>query len=147
MNDLPSTIRAVTWAEHEHDIRSVRQAVFVVEQAVPEDLDFDGVDPVCRHALASCGNEVVATGRMQPDGHIGRIAVLKAWRGRGIGSALVRCFMDMAKRKGLDHVYLNAQISAVGFYEKLGFCRTGDVFLDAGIEHIRMESESGPQDE
>jgi predicted GNAT family N-acyltransferase len=82
---------------------------------------------------------------MQADGHLGRIAVLKAWRGRGVGSALVRFFVDTAKQKGLGRVYLNAQLPAVGFYENLGFRKVGGVFMDAGIRHIRMEMEFDPR--
>jgi len=133
------TIKAAHWSEHECDIRLVRHNVFVLEQSVPKDLDFDGVDPICCHTLAFSKNKAVATGRMEPDGHIGRIAVIKECRGCGIGSAIVRFFMDIAKRRKLDYVYLNAQISAVSFYEKLGFYSTGNIFIDAGIEHIRME--------
>jgi len=142
MSNTRTIIRASTWSDHEQEIRSVRNSVFVVEQSVPEDLDFDGLDPTCCHALAFSGDEVVATGRMESDGHIGRIAVLKAHRGCGIGSALVQFFLSMAKRKKMGLVYLNAQVTAVGFYEKLGFHRTGDVFMDADIEHVRMERES-----
>jgi len=133
------TIRAVTWSDHEQDIRAVRTSVFVVGQGVPEDLDFDGLDPECCHALAFSGDKVVATGRMESDGHIGRIAVLEAHRGSGIGSAIVQFLSDMAKEKEMGPVYLNAQLTAVGFYERLGFHRIGGVFMDAGIQHIRME--------
>jgi predicted GNAT family N-acyltransferase len=138
------TIKPASWSEHERAIRSVRHAVFVLEQSVAKGLDFDGSDSACRHALAFSEDDVVGTGRML-DGHIGRIAVLKPWRGRGIGSALVQFFMDMAKQKGLDRVYLNAQLPAVSFYESLGFCKIGEVFMDAGIKHIRMERESDPR--
>jgi predicted GNAT family N-acyltransferase len=142
LNEYKPTIKAATWSEHERAIRSVRHTVFVVEQRVPEELDFDGVDPTCCHALAFSGNKVVGTGRVQTDGHIGRVAVLKAWRGQGIGSALVEFLADAAKRKGLSRLYLNAQVSAVEFYEKLGFQRTGNLFMEAGIEHIAMVRET-----
>ena len=145
MNKRKPTIKAATWSRDERKIRSVRHTVFVLEQAVPSDLDFDGTDPACYHVLALSDNRAVATGRVQADGHIGRIAVLKMWRGHGIGSALVQFLASEAKRKGLDRVYLNAQISAVGFYEKLGFQRTGSVFMEAGIKHIAMTRESEPQ--
>lgn len=138
-------IRVATWLDHEQDIRAIRTSVFVAEQGVPEELDFDGLDAYCCHALAFCGDDVVATGRMESDGHIGRIAVLEAHRGSGIGSAIVQFFVDMAKRKEMGLVYLNAQMTAVGFYEKLGFHRVDSVFMDAGIQHIRMERVFEPE--
>lgn len=144
MNNRRPVIQAATWAKHEQEIRSVRHPVFVLEQAVPEDLDFDGEDATCYHALALSGGKAVGTGRVQSDGHIGRIAVLRAWRGQGIGSTLVQFLADAAKRNGVHRVYLNAQVPAVGFYEKLGFRKTGDIFLEAGIEHIKMVRESIP---
>jgi predicted GNAT family N-acyltransferase len=144
MSRQEPTVTAATWVEHEREIRSVRHAVFVIEQGVPEDLDFDDRDSGSLHALARLGGEVVATGRIQPDGHIGRIAVLKAYRGGGIGAAIVRFLVGAARRWGLGRVYLDAQVSAEGFYERLGFRRMGGVFMEAGIEHIRMERDAGP---
>jgi predicted GNAT family N-acyltransferase len=134
-------IRAATWSDDEQSIRAIRTSVFVMEQNVPAERDFDGLDASCRHALAFAGDRAVATGRMEPDGHIGRIAVLGPNRGCGIGSAVVKFFVDMANRNKVDRVYLNAQTTAVGFYERLGFRKQGDVFMDAGIEHVRMERE------
>ena len=142
MNKSGRIIRAARWSVDEQSIRSVRNSVFVVEQNVPEERDFDGLDVSCCHALAFAGDLAVATGRMEPDGHIGRIAVIRSHRGCGIGSAIVKFFVDMAARKKISPVYLNAQMTAVGFYEKLGFRKRGGVFMDAGIEHIRMERES-----
>ena len=139
MDTAPPTIRLATWPADETHLRAVRHAVFADEQAVPRDLDFDGADPHCHHALAFVGVEPVATGRIQADGHIGRVAVLKPWRNQGIGSDLAHFLMEIAGKDGHDRVYLNAQKSAVGFYRKLGFYEVGEPFMEAGIEHIRME--------
>lgn len=132
-------IRLATWAADELHIRYVRRAVFVVEQAIAEVLDFDGRDPDCLHALAFSPKGPVATGRMEPDGHIGRVAVVKVWRHRGLGTAIVRFFLALARERGLGRVYLNAQQQAVPFYERLGFSVCGEPFMDAGMEHVRME--------
>jgi predicted GNAT family N-acyltransferase len=132
------TIEAAAWAEHGREIQAVRHAVFTLEQSVPANLDFDGADPDSCHALALSDDVPVATGRIQADGHIGRVAVLKEWRGRGIGTALVEFLSKEANHQGLDRVCLNSQMSAVAFYEKLSFQREGDTFMEAGIEHIRM---------
>lgn len=146
MSKINMTIRAAAWSDHEQEIRSVRNSVFVLEQGVPKERDFDGLDPTCCHALAFRGEKIIATGRMESDGHIGRIAVLKAYRGCGIGSAIMKFFVDMAGRQQMSAVYLNAQMTAVGFYEKIGFRRTGNVFMDAGIEHVKMERVSEQPD-
>ena len=142
MSDQIPTIRDATWTGQEREIRAVRQEVFVLELGVPKELDFDGSDSDCRHALAYCGGDVVGTGRMMADGHIGRIAVLKNWRNRCVGSAILQFLLDMAKRDGLAQVYLNSQKSAIGFYEKFGFHQIGAFFVEAGIEHVRMENGS-----
>jgi len=143
MSETRRSVRAATWAEDGDVIRSVRQDVFIREQAIPRELDFDGTDPMCVHALAFAGDEAVGTGRMSADGRIGRIAVIKRWRRQRIGSALVSCLAGIAGQRGLECVYLNSQKSAVGFYEAIGFVGAGEPFTEAGIEHIRMESTPG----
>jgi predicted GNAT family N-acyltransferase len=140
---LPA-IRLATWAADEPHLRSVRTKVFVVEQAIREALDFDGKDPACLHALAISQKHPVATGRMEPDGHIGRVAVVEAWRHRGFGTAIVRFLVARAKERGLDRVYLNGQQQALRFYQRLGFSPCGEPFMEAGIVHIRMEKNTEP---
>ena len=140
MSHKTPIIRDASWAEQQRDIGQIRLSVFVQELGVPEDRDFDGSDAGCRHALAFVGDEAVGTGRIKPDGHIGRIAVLKPWRNHKVGSSILQFLLDMAKRDGLAQVYLNSQSSAVGFYEKFGFTQIGEFFVDAGIDHIRMEN-------
>lgn len=127
------------WPGDAATIRSIRDAVFVRELGVPADLEWDGLDPDCAHLLAydMAGNPI-ATARLQADGHIGRMAVLPEWRGRGVGGAMLLMLIELAAAHGLDEVYLDAQVSAAGFYHRHGFISTGDEFETAGIPHIRM---------
>lgn len=138
MNDGDAKLRTASWPDDEAEIRAIRHTVFVHGLGVPADLEIDGKDSNCVQVLAYLDGRAVGTGRMAADGHIGRVAVLEAWRGRGIGAGLVRFLVGEARCSGLGRVYLNAQIDAVAFYEKLGFERTGAVFMEAGIEHVMM---------
>ena len=132
-------VRVVEWAEAQRDIRSIRKAVFIEEQGVPEELDLDGLDRDCLHVLAfDEQGQPIGTARMQEDGKIGRMAVLKPRRGRGVGRALLQALLKEAGRRRLSLVYLASQIQAIGFYEKQGFQITGDIFLDASIPHRNM---------
>jgi len=106
---------------------------------VPEELEWDEIDARCRHVLAFLPDgEAIGTGRLLPDGHIGRMAVLKAWRGRGAGSAILTLLLRLARQAGFDVARLHAQTHAVGFYAKYGFTVTGDEFMEAGIPHRAM---------
>ncbi len=121
------------------DIRLVRDAVFGEEQGVRRDLDWDGRDPACVHALAADPRHgPVGTGRLQPDGRIGRLAVLPPWRRRGIGGALLEALVASARDRGLEQVRLHAQVHTVAFYEQHGFERQGFPFVEAGIRHVGM---------
>jgi predicted GNAT family N-acyltransferase len=127
------------FAEQRQRIMQVRYAVFVKEQGVPAELEQDDQDPVCRHALLLLDGRPVATGRLEADGHIGRIAVVRPMRGKGLGSRVVAFLEDLARARGLRRVYLGAQVPAIPFYEKLGYRCYGAEFLDAGIVHRHME--------
>ncbi|MDE3009581.1 MAG: GNAT family N-acetyltransferase [Pseudomonadota bacterium] len=129
----------VDWARHGPALAAVRHAVFVIEQGVPEQLEWDGLDPECRHAAAfAADGQVIGTGRLLPDGRIGRMAVLAAWRRRGVGAALLRLLLAEALGRGDRHIHLHAQVDAVAFYERSGFVASGADFLDAGIVHRSM---------
>ena len=133
------TVRRADWAADGPGLRAVREAVFLREQGVPADLEWDGLDPECAHALAlDARGEAIGTARLTPDGHIGRMAVLAPWRGHGVGTALLEAMLAEARRRGFARVALNAQLTAGGFYRRSGFAPEGDEFLDAGIPHIRM---------
>ena len=116
----------------------LRSEVFVVEQAVPEELEVDGLDDACMHALATRDDEPVGVGRMQVDGHIGRIAVRKPFRGQGIGTQIMQALIGEARRRELPSVYLGSQVHARIFYEDLGFVPYGEPFEEAGIPHVMM---------
>lgn len=126
-------------AENEASIRQIRTSVFIEEQAVDPELDFDGLDECAIHVLASLDNQAVATGRMLEDGHIGRIAVLQNCRGRGLGSKIVLSLVEEAATRGYERIYLGAQKHALDFYSGLGFTPYGDEFIDAGIVHLSMQ--------
>ena len=120
-------------------MNDIRFKVFCDEQGVDPALELDEFDDVSLHVLALVEGKPAGTGRMQDDGHIGRIAVLKEFRGQDIGTAVMNALIEQAKANGLERVYLGSQLTAMPFYEKLGFTEYGDVFLDADIEHKHME--------
>jgi predicted GNAT family N-acyltransferase len=135
-------VELVSWIEAEPAIRAIREAVFIVEQGVPEELEWDGLDPSSTHVLARNNRgEAIGTARMQPEGKIGRMAVLRNWRGRGVGRALLQKLLDLAVQQRLMRAMLAAQIHALGFYERAGFQAIGEPFMDAGIPHRIMVKE------
>lgn len=150
--DQDLRVELVDWAEAEAAIRAIRETVFIVEQGVPETLEWDGLDPACAHVLAwNDRGEPIGTARIQVNGTIGRMAVLKDRRGCGVGRALLQALLDLAERQGLSRVTLSAQTHALAFYERAGFRVIGEPFMDAGILHRKMEREvigprSGSQD-
>ena len=131
-------VRIGGWDELGEPALRIRHAVFVVEQSVPPELEHDAEDLQCRHALATVDGLPVGTGRLTGDAHIGRMALLRDYRGRGIGSRLLRALIEEARARGDREVVLNAQIQAIPFYQRLGFVAEGSVFDDAGIPHRRM---------
>ncbi|MEX0731330.1 MAG: GNAT family N-acetyltransferase [Aquisalimonadaceae bacterium] len=133
------SIESGDWDRLRGEAAVIRFGVFVVEQNVPEELELDLLDDSSRHWLARNQNgEVVGTARLTPDHHIGRMAVLADYRGRGIGRGLVRAIQQHARDNGIPQLSLNAQTYAIPFYEKLGFRAEGAEFLDAGILHRTM---------
>ena len=127
------------WQEYKLSLTAVRCQVFVVEQQVPEALELDAYDPCCHHVLMSDSQgRPVGAGRIKPDGHIGRMAVLKDCRGQGIGTAMLMALLEHARARGHARVFLHAQVSAIPFYAKFGFVENGEPFTDAGISHRRM---------
>jgi predicted GNAT family N-acyltransferase len=126
-------------SQHAGEIRRIRYDVFTREQHIDHNIDFDGQDSTALHVLVAYGGLIVGTGRMLQDGHIGRLAVLKAYRGRGFGSAAVQALVREAEKLRMARVYLGAQQHAVGFYEQLGFSVCGKPYNEVGIRHIPME--------
>jgi predicted GNAT family N-acyltransferase len=133
------SVRDADWATDGLKLRHVRRTVFIVEQNVPEELEWDDADAVCLHAIAEDGaGNPIATGRLLVGGHIGRIAVLAAWRGRGVGAAIFEYLIAAATRLGYRELLLNAQTHAIGFYARYGFAPCGPEFIEAGIAHRPM---------
>jgi len=133
-------LRIATWGELGTGARAVRQAVFVDEQKVPPNLEWDDHDEDCVQLLATdTSGNAIGTGRLLADGAIGRIAILEAHRGHGLGRAIMEALMIEARRRGFTETYLTAQTQARAFYEKLGFAVAGEEFLEAGIPHVTMK--------
>ncbi len=133
------SIRRVRWHEARSLLSAIRQTVFVAEQRVPEDLEWDGRDGECIHLLAAApGGEGIGTGRLLPDGHIGRMAVLVSWRGKGVGAAMLAELIAAAREQGHAEAHLSAQTHAIGFYRRFGFEPVGSEYMDAGIAHRAM---------
>lgn len=127
------------WQMQQSHARAVRDDVFIKEQNIPVELEWDEMDSVSLHAVAyDETGTAIGTARLLPDSHIGRMAVVSAMRGVGIGSALLESLMQEACRRGDKAVELNAQIRAEPFYARHGFAREGREFIEAGIPHIRM---------
>ncbi len=127
------------WTTLREGAQAVRYEVFVLEQSVPLEMEWDEMDPLCVHAVAyDDEGTAIATGRLLPDGHVGRMAVLKTARGQGIGGKILRALMTEARRRGDSAIILNAQTHAEPFYLHHGFVREGEEFMEAGIAHIQM---------
>jgi predicted GNAT family N-acyltransferase len=136
------SVRICNWDEARVQARRIREAVFVHEQGVPQELEYDGQDAHCEHALAhTADGQAIGTARLLPDGHIGRMAVLPAWRGKGVGALLLQGLIEQARRRGHASVRLNAQLHASGFYRRFGFDVSGTEFIEAGIPHLAMRRE------
>ena len=132
-------IELLDWAQAVARALPLRVAVFVEEQGVPADIEHDQWDARSLHALAcDASGQVLGTGRLLPDGHIGRMAVARDARGRGVGSALLRALLDEAARRGHSQALQHAQRDAVAFYAAHGFEISGAEFLEAGIVHLPM---------
>lgn len=134
-------IEIANWTHDQNDLKQIRTEVFITEQHVPKDLEWDDDDKYCTHFLARKNGNAIATARLKTNGHIGRMAVLKPERGRSVGSKLLQFVLSYAKSQDLKSVYLNAQIDVIKFYEQYGFTPYGEEFLDAGIAHRAMKKD------
>lgn len=133
------TIRIVDWHQHQPALMAIRKAVFIDEQHVPMELEWDGRDKECTQFLALLDTQPVATARLTADGQIGRMAVLSEHRGHGIGAQLLAAVLEQARQTGFEQVFLHAQVSVIGFYNRQGFTAEGETFIEAGIEHQAMK--------
>jgi predicted GNAT family N-acyltransferase len=131
-------IEVLPWETARAHAAPIRFAVFVEEQRVPPEIELDDLDARSLHAVAFHEDLAVGTGRLLPDGHIGRMAVLKEWRGRGIGGQMLAQLTERARARGDREVILSAQVHAVPFYRAHGFAEEGAEYLEAGIRHQSM---------
>jgi predicted GNAT family N-acyltransferase len=137
-------VRMVDW-ETCDALRVIRQAVFIDEQRIEPELEWDADDRLAVHFLLTHGGHAAGTARLLADGHIGRVAILRAFRGVGLGERLMRDVMDQARRLGHQRFLLSAQTYAQDFYRRLGFETDGEEYLEAGIAHVAMVWEYDPQ--
>jgi len=126
------------WQHDKDALSAIRRKVFIDEQHVPEQLEWDEDDDDATHFLARIGNRNVACARLTADGKIGRMAVLEQYRNQGIGRQLLQQVIAHARDEAYPTLYMHAQASAMGFYEKAGFTVSGEPFMEAGIPHREM---------
>lgn len=132
-------VEIADWATDQDGLIAVRTEVFVNEQKVPADLELDDHDLEAIHLKAlDAQGTIIATARLLPNQYIGRMCVLESWRNRGVGLAMMRFYIDLARDNGISSLYLNAQVSAIPFYQRLGFEVDSDVFMEADIQHRHM---------
>jgi predicted GNAT family N-acyltransferase len=144
MNNIDIAI--VSFSDKKAEITSVRRVVFIEEQNVPESIDFDGSDPDFIHVLATDKNgRPIGTARINNKGRIGRMAVLKNYRRQGIGRKMIQALMNYGRKNSITDFHVSSQVTAVGFYKKMGFEPFGEEFLEAGIMHINMKLNNPPK--
>lgn len=136
---LQYTVKPVYWTATQKILRAIRARVFVEEQGVPPELEWDGLDEHAYHVIAYAADGTpIGTGRLLQDCQIGRICVLKEWRGKGIGKSILEMLLVTAHKMGYDKVTLHAQTRVKEFYTRSGFRSRGKEFMEAGIPHIEM---------
>ena len=134
-------ITITNWWQASELVKPIRYQVFVVEQQVPEDLEWDEYDQDAFHAVAKSNEQVVGTGRLMLDqskAKIGRMAVDKEYRGKGVGREILNALINLGKEKGVQEFILHAQTHAIAFYAREGFEPHGPIFDEAGIPHVEM---------
>jgi len=130
------SVRIAIWENDKEELSKVRRLVFIEEQKIPKQLEWDGEDELSIHYLAEIETKIVAVARLKPDGQLGRMAVLKEYRNQGIGHKLLQFIIkNLNNRKD---IYLHAQVSAIPFYKKHGFIECDDIFYEADIPHKEM---------
>jgi predicted GNAT family N-acyltransferase len=132
-------VRIADWEREREAMRAIRTPVFIQEQRVPQQIEWDEMDPLCVHVLAvDADGTPIGTGRLAPDGKIGRMAVLEEWRGKGVGAAILDFLIASAQERGIKECRLHAQCHAMDFYLQHGFQADGEQFMEAGIPHMHM---------
>lgn len=138
-NNANVRIERVSWSDHEAELAAVRRAVFIEEQGVPEDLEWDGEDAESIHFLARADDGTpIGCVRLLPSGQISRLSVIESWRHQGIGKALLDAVENEARQRSMAEIHLHAQTQATHFYEAAGFSVSGGIFIEADIPHRQM---------
>ncbi|MDA8563514.1 GNAT family N-acetyltransferase [Mariniblastus sp.] len=139
MSGFAFTVREADWQTDAQSLRAIRHEVFIVEQNVPAELEFTGDDDQHHHVIAiNAQGDPIGTARLSAAGKIGRMAVLKNARRKGVGSAMLNMLIAIAKIHGHRAVTLSSQLHALPFYKSFGFVESGETFIEAGIDHIKM---------
>lgn len=134
------TVREAAWADAEASLAAIRRQVFIVGQHVPEALEWDGLDDDAIHLLATAADgAAIGCARILAQGRIGRMAVLEAWRGHGVGRLLLQRAIASCRAHGWPDITLSAQMHALDFYARAGFVVCSEEYLDAGIPHRDMK--------
>lgn len=127
------------WDKLEQDAKFIRKQVFIIEQNIPEEEEWDDQDMISDHFVVYDQDQPIATARFLQNNSVGRVAVLKAYRGQGIGSMIMLEIIQQAHQQDRKFLQLSSQVHAISFYEKLGFSIQGDAYDECGIPHIKMQ--------
>lgn len=138
MNQLKDQIKHGTWAELKDDAMFIREKVFIGEQSIAPADEWDEQDPISLHFVIYQEGQAIATARLLNDNSVGRVAVLKAYRGQGLGQLIMQSIIEKAQQEKRTELHLSAQVHALEFYRALGFEQQGEVYLDCNIPHIDM---------
>ena len=144
MTSHPFTVSVADWARDLSNLREIREQVFIIEQKVPAVAEWDDIDAQSLHVIARDDEgRPIGTGRLTPQNTIGRVAVIAAWRGLGVGDALMHALLAAARERGVARVELHSQTHAKRFYERLGFVAFGGEYLECFIRHQSMAIDLG----
>lgn len=127
-----------SWGQSSKEISEVRHKVFVVEQSIPPEIEMDGKDSDCIHFLALKQSKPIGAARLQKYGKIERVSVLRDYRHKGIGTAIIKMVIEKARNMDIEKIYLHSQIDSKNFYQQLGFVQQGEAFFEADKPHIEM---------
>ena len=127
-----------SWRQSSKEISEVRHKVFVVEQSIPPEIEMDGKDSDCIHFLALKKSKPIGAARLQKYGKIERVSVLREYRTKGIGTAIMKMVIEKTRNMEIEKIYLHSQMDSKNFYQQLGFFQHGEIFFEADKPHIEM---------
>ncbi|MGA6137855.1 GNAT family N-acetyltransferase [Acinetobacter dispersus] len=131
-------VKQGNWDQLQQDAKLIRTLVFIQEQGIAEADEWDEQDAISQHFVIYDQDQPIATARLLQNNSVGRVAVLKAYRGQGLGQMIMLNIIDFAKQQGRAFLYLSSQVHAMSFYQQLGFVVQGDEYDECGIPHIEM---------